>query len=155
VAVISKAVHWVQAADCRRGEQAEVPLRSRPHQVWRKPRGRASISGELALLITGHGEKSAQRLQHAPASAVLARGEQRGLCLSPGQHEPQGRLVGVLRSTQAMAIPQVRWVPGTGAGLAGAGVRHHRGGGSVAPEGDATVQNTLGIGGSHGWSHGI
>ena len=31
---------------------------------------------------------------------------------------------------------------GTGAGLAGAGGRHHRGGGSVTPEGHVTLGNT-------------
>jgi len=35
-------------------------------------------------------------------------------------------------------------VLGTGAGLAGAGGRHHRGGGAVAPEGHVTLGNTFG-----------
>jgi len=35
---------------------------------------------------------------------------------------------------------------GAGASLAGAGGRHHRGGGAVAPEGHVTIGNTLGGG---------
>jgi len=44
------------------------------------------------------------------------------------------------------ALPPLLFAPGTGAGLGCAGGRHHRGGGSVAPEGHVTLGNTWGRG---------
>ncbi len=41
-----------------------------------------------------------------PLRLALARADARLAVLAPGQHSPAGRLVGVLRSTPAMAFPQ-------------------------------------------------
>jgi hypothetical protein len=61
----------------------------------------------------------------------------------PGSLPDQASVLGIgAPSGHDLPIPPLLLALGTGAGLAGAGGRHHHGGGSVTPEGHVTLGNT-------------
>jgi hypothetical protein len=106
---------------------------------------------------------SAMSTQPPPIKAALPLGPGLGAstaelgagAISPPPHPDslpdQAGILGIgAASSHDRPIALLLFALGAGAGLVGAGGRHHRGGGSVAPEGHVTLGNTWGRAGLGG-----